>query len=53
METKNDPKTLEEANYHVQKLSCCEECLYFVDHEMKCYRFVKKVQLNGVCGCYE
>lgn len=58
METKNEPKTLEEANYYESRDMCylcdnCEHvegtwCTYYV-----CKKFDHVVSCRGVCDCYE
>ena len=57
METKNELKTLEEANYR-EIHETCENCTYSALQDeytrtCSCVKFKRVTFLNGVCDCYE
>ena len=57
METKNEPKTLEEANYEDPIGGCCT-CTYASTSIMAvnyciCRKFEAYVDKYGVCDCYD
>lgn len=52
METKNEPKTLEEANYREPELRRCKTCRYRNEWEWSCDKFKKEIAKYGVCDCY-
>ena len=53
METKNEPKTLEEANYNERETQCCANCEWFNGGHGECEKFNESVGFYGVCDCYE
>lgn len=58
METKNEPKTLEEANYQGKPTNCCENCVHAKVYDCYgylqwCNKFNETVHDFGVCDCYE